>query len=74
MEVWGINKLIDPNSNHIVRKVIKRREQLIMREQTPKVVKELQYLETRMQIGLMLLDRWYENHLDNRSQNRLQNR
>lgn len=74
MEVWGINKLIDPNSNHIIRKVIKRREQLLMREQTPKVVNELQYLETRMQIGLMLLDRWYENHLDNRSQNRLENR
>jgi len=74
MQVWGINKLKDPNSNHIIRKVIKRREQLLMREQTAKVIKELKYLETRMEIGLMLLDRWYESHLDNRLANRLPNR
>lgn len=66
MEVWGINKLNDPNSNHIIRKVIKRREQLLQRQQTPKVIKELQYLDNRMKIGQMLLDRWYETHLDNR--------
>lgn len=60
MEVWGINKLKDPNSNHIIRKVIKRREQLKEREQTPKVIKELKYLEERMKIGEMLLRRWYE--------------
>ena len=74
MEVWGINKLNDPYSNHIIRKVIKRTEQLLTREQTPKVVKELRYLESRMKIGLMLLDRWYETHLDNRLDNRLPNR
>jgi len=74
MEVWGINKLKDPNSNHIIRKVIKRREQLLMREQTAKVIKELKYLENRMDIGLMLLDRWYESHLDNRLPNRFDNR
>ena len=62
MEVWGINKLNDPNSNHIIRKVIKRREQLIQRQQTPKVIKELAYLDKRMEIGQMLLQRWYENH------------
>lgn len=60
MEVWGINKLKDPNSNHIIRKVIKRREQLKEREQTPKVLKELKYLEGRMEIGEMLLRRWRE--------------
>lgn len=70
MEVWGVNKLKDPNSNHIIRKVIKRRQQLLTREQTAKVIKELQYLETRMKIGQMLLDRWYETHLDNRLANR----
>lgn len=73
MQVWGINKLKDPNSNHIIRKVIKRREQLLMREQTKKVIKELKYLDNRMEIGLMLLDRWYETHLDNRLPNRLYN-
>jgi len=62
MEVWGINKLKDPNSNHIIRKVIKRREQLLLREQTSKVIKELKYLEHRMNIGQMLLKRWHENH------------
>lgn len=81
MEVWGINKLNDPNSNHIIRKVLKRREQLLTREQTPKVIKELKYLDRRMEIGEMLLRRWYEKlqiekqsispalsstHLDNR--------
>ena len=66
MEVWGVNKLKHPNSNHIIRKVIKRREQLLQREQTPKVIKELKYLEKRMDIGQMLLERWYNNHLDNR--------
>jgi hypothetical protein len=81
MEVWGVNKLKDPNSNHIIRKVIKRREQLLQRQQTPKVLKELKYLDNRMDIGQMLLDRWYEKsqiekqsispalsstHLDNR--------
>lgn len=66
MNVWGVNKLKEPNSNHIIRKVIKRREQLMQREQTPKVIKELQYLEQRMNIGKMLLQRWYETHLDNR--------
>jgi hypothetical protein len=71
MEVWGVNKLKDPNSNHIIRKVIKRRQQLLTREQTPKVVNELKYLDKRIEIGKMLLDRWYENHLDNRSHNRL---
>ena len=89
MEVWGVSKLKEPNSNHIIRKVIKRREQLLTREQSPKVIKELQYLETRMKIGHMLLDRWYETHLDKsqiekqsispalsstRSQNRFDNR
>ena len=68
MEVWGINKLKDPNSNHIIRKVTKRREQLLSREQTPKVMKELKYLEQRMKIGQMLLERWRENHLENHSQ------
>ena len=62
MEVWGINKLKDPSSNHIIRKVLKRREQLKEREQTPKVIKELQYLEERMKIGEMLLERWRETH------------
>ena len=62
MEVWGINKLNDPYSNHIIRKVLKRRKQLMEREQTPKVVKELQYLEDRMKIGEMLLERWRETH------------
>lgn len=70
MEVWGVNKLNDPNSNHIIRKVIKRTEQLLAREQTPKVIKELRYLEKRMKIGQMLLERWYETHLDNRLANR----
>ena len=62
MQVWGINKLKDPNSNHIIRKVLKRREQLKQREQTPKVIKELKYLDKRMDIGQMLLKRWYQNH------------
>ena len=62
MEVWGINKLNDPYSNHIIRKVLKRREQLKEREQTAKVIKELQYLEERMKIGEMLLERWRETH------------
>ena len=62
MEVWGINKLKDPHSNHIIRKVIKRREQLLQREQTPRVIKELKYLEDRMKIGEMLLERWRETH------------
>lgn len=62
MEVWGINKLKDCNSNHIIRKVVKRREQLLLREQTPKVMKELAYLDKRMEIGKMLLQRWHENH------------
>ena len=61
MEVWGINKLKDPNSNHIIRKVIKRRQQLLLREQTPKVIKQLKDLDSTMKIGQMLLDRWYEN-------------
>ena len=60
MEVWGRNKLNDPNSNHIIRKVIKRREQLLQREQTPRVIKELKYLDSRMKIGIMLLERWRE--------------
>ena len=67
MEVWGVNRLKEPHSNHIIRKVIKRREQLLQREQTPKVVKELVYLDKRMEIGIMLLERWYNTHLDNRS-------
>lgn len=67
MEVWGVNKLKDPNSNHIIRKVIKRREQLLQREQTPKVIKQLRDLDKTMNIGQMILERWYENHLDNRS-------
>lgn len=66
MQVWGVNKLKDPNSNHIIRKVIKRRQQLLLREQTPKVIKQLKYLEKRMDIGRMLLQRWYETHLHNR--------
>jgi hypothetical protein len=74
MEVWGRNKLKDPNSNHIIRKVLKRKEQLLTREQTPKVIKELAYLKDRLKIGQMLLERWKENHLENRSQNRLDNR
>jgi len=74
MQVWGVNKLNDPNSNHIIRKVIKRREQLLTREQTAKVIKQLKDLDKRMDIGLMLLDRWYESHLDNRLANRLPNR
>jgi len=57
MEVWGRNKLKDPNSNHIIRKVMKRREQLLEREQTPKVIKELSYLKDRLEIGKMLLER-----------------
>ena len=57
MEVWGRNKLKDPNSNHIIRKVMKRREQLLEREQTPKVIKELTYLNDRLVIGKMLLER-----------------
>ena len=73
MEVWGINKLKDPNSNHIIRKVIKRRQQLLLREQTPKVIKQLKDLDSTMKIGQMLLDRWYENRSQNRSQNRLEN-
>ena len=60
MEVWGRNKLKDPNSNHIIRKVIKRREQLLQREQTPKVIEELKYLNDRMKIGIMLLERHRE--------------
>jgi hypothetical protein len=63
MQVWGINKLKHPNSNHIIRKVIKRRQQLLLREQTPKVVKQLKYLDKRMEIGKMLLERWYETRL-----------
>ena len=74
MEVWGVSKLKEPNSNHIIRKVIKRRQQLLTREQSPKVIKELQYLDERMKIGQMLLDRWYETHLDNRLPNRFDNR
>jgi len=70
MNVWGINKLKDPNSNHIIRKVIKRREQLSTRQQTARVLKELRDLDKRMIIGQMLLDRWYDNHLDNRLANR----
>ena len=66
MQVWGVNKLKDCNSNHIIRKVIKRREQLLTREHTPKVIKQLNDLDKRMEIGKMLLDRWYETHLDNR--------
>ena len=66
MQVWGVNKLKDPNSNHIIRKVIKRRQQLLLREQTPKVINQLKYLEQRMKIGQMLLQRWYETHLHNR--------
>ena len=62
MEVWGRNKLKDPNSNHIIRKVIKRREQLLQREQTPRVIKELKYLDSIMKIGIMLLERWRETH------------
>jgi hypothetical protein len=60
MEVYGKNKLKDPNSNHIIRKVNKRKEQLLSREQTPKVIKELKYLEQRMKIGQMLLERHRE--------------
>ena len=67
MECWGVNKLKEPNSNHIIRKVLKRRRQLMERQQTPRVLKELKYLEQRMDIGKMLLDRWYDTHLDNRS-------
>lgn len=74
MEIWGVNKLNDPKSNHIIRKVIKRRQQLLSREQTPKVIRELKYLEQRMNIGQMLLEKWKENHLENHSQNRLDNR
>ena len=62
MQVWGINKLKDPNSNHIIRKVLKRRQQLLLREQTPNVVNELKYLDKRMQIGQMLLKTWHETH------------
>ena len=67
MEVWGINKLKDPNSNHIIRSVLKRRRQLKEREQTPRLIKELKDLDKRMEIGEMLLERWYETHLDTRS-------
>jgi len=74
MECWGVSKLKEPNSNHIIRKVIKRRQQLLQREQTPKVIKQLKDLETRMKIGLMLLDRWYDTHLDNYLPNRFDNR
>ena len=74
MQCWGVSKLKEPNSNHIIRKVIKRREQLLTREQTPKVIKQLNDLEERMKIGQMLLDRWYETHLDNRLPNRFDNR
>jgi hypothetical protein len=63
MQVWGVNKLKQPNSNHIITKVIKRRQQLLTREQIPKVINELRYLETRMKIGQMLLDRWYTTRL-----------
>lgn len=66
MNVWGINKLKDPNSNHIIRKVDKRRQQLLTREQTPRVLRELRDLDKKMDIGKMLLDRWYDTHLDNR--------
>jgi len=62
MQVWGINKLNDPHSNHIIRKVIKRRQQLMQREQTPNVITELKYLDKRMEIGQMLLERWHQNH------------
>ena len=62
MVVWGINKLKDPNSNHIIRKVLKRRQQLLLREQTPNVVNELKYLDKRMEIGQMLLKTWHETH------------
>ena len=58
MEVWGVNKLKDPNSNHIIRKVEKRREQLKDREQTKNVIKELKELDKRMEIGKMLLKRF----------------
>ena len=58
MEVWGVNKLKDPNSNHIIRKVEKRREQLSTREQTKNVIKELRELDKRMEIGKMLLKRF----------------
>jgi hypothetical protein len=61
MYYWGINKLKDPNSNHILRKVEKRRKQLLEREQTKKVIKELKDLGKRESIGRMLLDKWYEN-------------
>jgi hypothetical protein len=66
MHYWGINKLKDCNSNHILRKVEKRRKQLLQREQTKKVIKELKHLDKKEEIGRMLLERWYENHLDNR--------
>ena len=58
MEVWGVNKLKDSNSNHIIRKVEKRREQLKDREQTKNVIKELKELDKRMEIGKMLLKRF----------------
>ena len=67
MEVWGINKLKDPNSNHIIRSVLKRRRQLKEREQTPRLIKELKDLDKRMEIGEMLLERWRKTHLDTRS-------
>lgn len=66
MECWGVNKLKHPNSNHIIRKVIKRREQLLQREQTPKVIRELKYLDRRMEIGQMLLERWKDTRLHTR--------
>lgn len=66
MYYWGINKLKDPNSNHILRKVEKRRRQLLEREQTKRVIKELKDLDKRERIGRMLLAKWYETHLDNR--------
>ena len=61
MNYWGVNKLKDPNSNHIIRKVLKRREQLSTREQTPKVIRELKDLEKRMEIGKMLLQRFKDS-------------
>jgi hypothetical protein len=74
MNVWGINKLKDPNSNHIITKVLKRRQQLSTRQQTATVLKELTDLDKKMIIGQMLLDKWYDTHLDNRLPNRFDNR
>jgi len=39
MNYWGVNKLKEPNSNNIIRKVEKRRKQLLQREQTTGVIK-----------------------------------